>query len=355
MRHCTSVILSEAKDLLCAGAAARFFAALRMTGAALRMTSGRDVILSEAKDLLSAGAAARFFAALRMTGAALRMTSGRDVILSKAKDLLCAGAAARFFAALRMTGAALRMTGAALRMTAAAVALCMVAPGAIAADDPAKHDPQNPGWYLGAGFTFVKADDKRGSGDGKGGTLTVGHHGDVASIEVSGIYTTMDGAAQLLGGQVALVYGPIVNAEFLSRFVGIFGLGAFQEQSIPGKRVDGSGLFGDLGIGYLQPLGLFDRKTNLRIDARYRADYQMAPREAYEPSYFTDFVFNVAIQIPLSRERKPAPPPKPAPPQVVPPVEPTAQPADSTIQPSSENATPAPAESGAPDPTSPSP
>jgi hypothetical protein len=242
-----------------------------------------------------------------------------------------------------------------MRRTIAGCLLATLVIPAIAADEPAKHDPQNPGWYLGAGFTFVKADEKRGSGNGKGGTLTLGHHGDVASIEVSGIYTTMDGAAQLVGGQIGLIYGPIVNSDFLSRFVGIFALGAFQEQSIPGKRVDGSGLFGDLGIGYLQPLGLFNRKTNLRIDARYRADYQMAPREDYEPSYFRDFVFNVAIQIPLSRERKPAPPPKPAPPQVVPPVEPTAQPGDSTAQPSSETAAPAPAESGAPDPTSPSP
>jgi hypothetical protein len=230
------------------------------------------------------------------------------------------------------------------------------------ASEPAKNDPQSPGWYLAPFFSFVATDDQRGTGNGKGFQLAIGHHGEVASIELAGVFSSMSkDNAQLAGGQLALVVGPIVDQEFLARFYGVFAIGAVSESNIRGLGYkDGSGLIGDLGVGYRQPMPIQGHAVNLRAEARYRADFQMPPRDANEPTYFRDLVFNVGIEIPLSSP--PPPPPPPPPPQVVPPVAPAGSPADSTTQPANPTAqpagqsdAPAASESGAPAQPSPNP
>ena len=205
-------------------------------------------------------------------------------------------------------------------------AIVLLAAPSLTIAAPATNDPQAPGWYAIPSFNFVSADSQRGSGTGKGAALALGHHGEIASIEVAGFFSAMQqNNAQITGGQIALILSPLVDHPLLSRFFGVFAIGAVEETNIPAKRgKDGSGLVGDLGIGYLQPLGFEGRKVNLRIDARYRGDFQMPPHESGEPSYFRDWVFNVGVQIPLSKE--PPPPPPPPPPRVVP-VESTTQPA----------------------------
>jgi outer membrane protein OmpA-like peptidoglycan-associated protein len=65
-------------------------------------------------------------------------------------------------------------------------------------------------------------------------------------------------------------------------------------------------LAGDAGLGYLQPFHLFGRTLSARAELRYRYDYQEPPRPTNAPSTFSDLVFNLGVQIPLSGEEEPA-------------------------------------------------
>lgn len=240
------------------------------------------------------------------------------------------------------------------RTLATFAALALSAPAF--AGEPAKNDPQTPGWYVASSFGLSNVDDQRNTGNGKGVTLAFGHHGEVASIEVAGIFTTLKKYnAQIAGGQIALIWGPFADEEMLSRLYGVFALGAVSETNLPALHFKtGTGLIGDLGFGYRHPILIAERKLNLRFEIRTRADFQMPPREEGQPSYYRDWIFSAGFQIPLS---SPPPPPAPPPlPQVVPPVssppaqpaESTAQPQDSTAQPAAESSPSAPAESDAP-------
>jgi hypothetical protein len=233
-------------------------------------------------------------------------------------------------------------------------ALTALAPALALAGEP--NDPQAAGWYVAPAVSFISADDQRGSGNGKGGLLAIGHHGEVASIEVAALFAAMTkDNARITGGQIALVISPRVDQEFLARLYGVFALGAVEEGNMRGLNYkDGSGLIGDLGIGYRQPVPVQGHLLNLRFDVRYRGDFQMPPRDAGQPAYFHDVVFTAGLQIPMSSP--PPPPPAPPLPRVVPPVtdaqpaDSTAQPQDSTAQPSAPSAAPAAAESSAPAP-----
>lgn len=207
------------------------------------------------------------------------------------------------------------------------LALATIAmPALTLAGEPAKNDPQAQGWYLAPSFSFVDADSKRGTGTGKGGAFAIGHHGEVASIEVAGLFSALQNdGAEIAGGQVALIVAPMIDHAILSRVFGVFAIGAVSEKNIPGRNgKDGSGLIGDVGLGYLQPMPVGGRKVNLRFDARYRGDFLMPPRDAGEPSYFRDWVFNLGVLIPLSPP--PPPPPQRPLPEVVPPVNDNASP-----------------------------
>ncbi len=213
--------------------------------------------------------------------------------------------------------------------TSAALAVVMLATTGMARaqEAPVSNDPVRPGWYVATMYSHLFASEKRYTGRGMGGIVAIGHHGDVASIEVAGLYyaafkygdeARYGDVPSLAGGQISLLFNPLRDFG-LSRLYGLVAVGAFAEKNMPGKAADGSGLFGDLGLGYLQPLGLFGLDALLRGEVRYRADYQMAPRQDWEAPYFRDWTLNVGLQIPLSR--KPPPPPPPEPPKVVP-VEP---------------------------------
>jgi len=233
----------------------------------------------------------------------------------------------------------------------AAIAVLLLAAtiGAARADDaPLPNDPVRQGWYVAPMFSYLFPEHTRFTGQGFGTITAIGHHAKVASVEAAFVYAGnfkyADGA-QLLGGQLTLVVGPMFESPVLSHFVALVGLGGLAEKKMVFRAQDGSSLIGDVGLGYLAPIDLFGLDSLLRLEVRYRADYQMPPRESWEPAYFRDWMVNLGLQVPLSP--KPPPPPPPEPPRVVPPVPPTAQPDQSTAQPAPESGAPVPAESGA--------
>ena len=204
-------------------------------------------------------------------------------------------------------------------MRGPAMVLMMVAACTAGADEEASKSEAFPikGWYVAPMFSYTRADDERRAGDGKGAWLAIGHRGDAAAIELAGIYTPMEHEAKLTGGALDVVVGPFADS-IPGRFFGLVGFGLMKEQNIPAlRKKHSSAVFGEAGVGYMQPLSLFDWPFGIRAEARYRYDYEQPPRPANTPSTFKEWVFNVGLQIPLSRPAPP-PPPKPEPVAVVP-------------------------------------
>jgi outer membrane protein OmpA-like peptidoglycan-associated protein len=201
--------------------------------------------------------------------------------------------------------------------TALATALALAAGGA-AADDPAPAvaDDSAPaagafpqGWYVTPMLSYTRADRARGTGNGRGMVAALGHRSDIAAVELDAYYSKLPGRggapgdAKLTGGVLALVVGPFFEQDFLSRLFAVVGFGALREQNVPTlAEADTSSIVGEAGLGYLQPFELWGLRVNARAEARYRYDYQQPPHAPNTPTDFHDTVFNLGLQVALSRE-----------------------------------------------------
>lgn len=209
-----------------------------------------------------------------------------------------------------------------MKKSAGLLSLSLITSGAaFAQDDAAPKDGSfRPGWYAAPMATYFIADSERcGVDDGLGAALALGHRGDFAGLELWGQYLAASadcpgaangsGDVKLNGGGLGLVAGPFFEGRILSRFFGLVGFGVIQRQDHPQYAQDDTTIFGDAGVGYLQPLALrlMDFDMNLRAEARYRYDVQQPPRPEGPPAQYQDILVNVGLQIPLSAAPRPAP------------------------------------------------
>lgn len=183
--------------------------------------------------------------------------------------------------------------------------------GAVFAQDPSPNTgPFRPGWYVAPMLSITKVDSERQTGDGTGYAIALGNRGDFATLELVGIFTNLKNGlngsdAKLSGGQLALVVGPFFENIWLSRLFGVVGFGVFQRENHPRFTQDDTTIFGDVGAGYMYPFQLFGFDLNARGEVRYRYDVQQPPRPTGVPGQFEDYVYNLGLQIPLSRTPKP--------------------------------------------------
>lgn len=166
-----------------------------------------------------------------------------------------------------------------------------------------------PGWYVAPMGSYTRGDRARDGTSGIGGALVVGNRGEVATLELAGIYTSFSGAkgssgsaASLGGGELGLLLGPFFEHAILSRFFGVVGIGVFKQES---------SVFGDVGLGYMQPVRLLGIDGAVRSEVRYRYDVRQAPVPEGSPAQFQDVVLNLGLLIPLSRAPEALPEPKP--------------------------------------------
>lgn len=188
----------------------------------------------------------------------------------------------------------------------------LTATAAASAQDQAPNTgPFRPGWYVAPMLSLTKVDNERQTDDGTGFVIALGNRGDFATLELAGIFTTLKGGlngsdAKLSGGQLALVVGPFFENIWLSRVFGVVGFGVFQRENHPRFNQDDTTIFGDVGAGYMYPFQLFGFDLNARGEVRYRYDVQQPPRPEGVPAQFEDYVYNLGLQIPLSRRAKSA-------------------------------------------------
>ncbi len=206
-------------------------------------------------------------------------------------------------------------------------ALLTLTANALAQDGPADTSPFPQGWYVVPMATYMRADDQRCGVDNKTGVAAIlGHRGDFASLEfwaqvlslpMECTYTvpapTMSdpnatatvnekGDLELTGGGLGLLLGPFVEGGILSRFFGIVGFGLLEEKNVSFPLRDSTAIIGDAGLGYMHPFEVWGVRGALRTEARYRYDYQQPPRPANTPSTYNDVLFNLGVQIALSRQ-----------------------------------------------------
>ncbi len=242
-----------------------------------------------------------------------------------------------------------KLPGAALKGLSV-IALVLLAIPVAAQDETARTGPFRPGWYVAPMATYMLVDSGRCNvDDGLGGSLAFGHRGDFASLELWGQYMSLShggctytqpgpstpdptdderetvvepaGDVKLNGGGLGLVVGPFFENRILARFFGIVGFGVIRREDHPQRAGDDTTIFGDAGIGYMQPLSLFGLETNVRAEARYRYDVQQPPhpdeQDPAPPHAFEDIIFNVGLQFALSPKPEPVPEPAPEPVSVV--------------------------------------
>lgn len=221
----------------------------------------------------------------------------------------------------------------------------LLAVGPAAAREPAAPEtgPFRPGWYVAPLLSYMQPDTARCAVDSDFGLAAVlGHRGDFASIELWGQllklpkgechYTVPDadsndvatdpddsrddatepsGEVTLTGGGLNLVLGPFFDEAILSRFFGIVGLGVLRRQDHPQYPDDDSTIFGDAGLGYLQPLRVLGWDVSARLEARYRYDVQQPPhpdeQDPAPPHSYSDIIVSLGLQIPLSAPPQPVP------------------------------------------------
>lgn len=198
--------------------------------------------------------------------------------------------------------------------------------------------PVRAGWYVAPMVTYMQPDSSRCNVDSDYGlAAALGHRGDFASIELWGqflalphggcTYTvpaptatdpeardTVDepaGEVELNGGGLDLVLGPFFEDTVLARFFGIVGFGVLRREGHPQYRQGDTTIFGDGGLGYMQPFALFGLDVLARLEARYRYDVQQPPHpDDQEPApghAYGDVIVNLGLQIPLSAKPEAAP------------------------------------------------
>lgn len=218
-------------------------------------------------------------------------------------------------------------------------ALLAASTGAAAADGaPAGTGAFRPGWYVAPLATYLQPDSGRCAVDaGPGVVAALGHRGDFGAVELWGqylslphgecSYTVPDGAdldsnrdavtepagdVKLNGGGLSLLLGPFFEDSVLARFFGIVGFGVIRREDHPQYTQDDTTIFGDLGLGFLQPFSLLGASASLRAEARYRYDVQQPPhpddQEPAAPHEYSDLVFNLGLQFALSPAPEPAAP-----------------------------------------------
>jgi outer membrane protein OmpA-like peptidoglycan-associated protein len=215
--------------------------------------------------------------------------------------------------------------------------------GAAAAEPAAPAGPFRPGWYVAPLATYMKPDSARcGVDAGFGAAAALGHRGDFGALELWGqflslpkgecSYTVPDsgnppanpdgdldddrdpvtepaGDVKLNGAGLALLVGPFFEDAVLARFFGIVGFGAIRREDHPQYATGDTTIFGDVGLGFLQPFRLFGGAAAVRAEVRYRYDVQQPPHpEDPEPApahEYSDLIFNLGLQFALSAAPEP--------------------------------------------------
>ncbi|AXQ29960.1 hypothetical protein D0B54_15305 [Solimonas sp. K1W22B-7] len=197
--------------------------------------------------------------------------------------------------------------------------------------DEASEDPEAYGaaalahrrWYVSPMFSYIYADDDRGTDDGLGGVISIGKKvTNGMALELVGVYGQMDaesgsGSAEIKGvGAGALISFFNSWPNFYTKLNLMYG--AVSEH--PGPIPDYKTTLFDIGLGYLFPLS---ERFILRAEALYRVDAHGRDLAGTTPDKNRDFydgVFNVGLLIPLGHTEKAEEPP----PAVVEPVCPPA-------------------------------
>lgn len=192
--------------------------------------------------------------------------------------------------------------------------------------------------YIAPMFSYAVADGDRLSDNGLGGQISLGKPFTRGlNLELTGFYNVYDADdGATAGGEqaefkglglgamvfvsktlpnlyvlVSAYYGQTDEAPCLSE------LAALPASSSGDDCSDYDSSVGDVGLGYLLPLGGMLNHAALRAEARYRMDShenRLAGRGNGDEYY--DGVFNLGLQIPLGRGPEPVEP-EPAPVQVV--------------------------------------
>jgi len=178
-------------------------------------------------------------------------------------------------------------------------------------------------WYVSPVFSYIYADDDRGTDDGLGGAISIGKKvTDGLGLELIGVYGQMDAES---GGDTAEIKGIGLGAmisffnnwpNFYTRMNLMYGAASDHPGPIPDYKTT---IF-DVGLGYLFPIS---KKFILRAEALYRVDAHGRDLAGTTPDKNQDFydgVFNVGFVIPLGHEAVV----EPEPPAVVEPVCPPA-------------------------------
>ena len=168
-------------------------------------------------------------------------------------------------------------------------------------------------WYVSPMFSYIYADDDRGTDDGLGGVISIGKKvTNGMALELIGVYGQMDAEA---GGGSAEIKGVGLGAliSFFNSMPNLYTklnlmYGAASKH--PGPIPDYKTTLFDIGLGYMYPLS---EKIILRAEALYRVDAHgrnLAGTTPDENKSFYDGVFNVGVLIPLGHTEK-APEPAP--------------------------------------------
>ncbi|MGH6959501.1 MAG: hypothetical protein ACREE7_03365, partial [Dongiaceae bacterium] len=127
-------------------------------------------------------------------------------------------------------------------------------------------------WYVAPMFSYLLADDDRGTDDGFGGSLSIGRRmTDGLNLELIAHYSQMDAES---GGGSAKIKGVGLGAQisWLSRWPRLYmpvNLMYGTAEDHPGPIPDYKTTLFDVGLGYFWPIS---EKVILRTEALYRVD-----------------------------------------------------------------------------------
>jgi hypothetical protein len=220
--------------------------------------------------------------------------------------------------------------------------LLLAANSALADEHPLRHGVLRTGFYLDPMWSYIKADRVRATGNGQGGTVSLGYlaGNGLAALEAGGFYTKLSrvGDPALSSGKLegALIDGVVfpfsqLDFEPTHNLYALLGIGV-QTQKIRSTTYEA-------GAGFLAPIRVSERYSfGVRVEARYRVENQEPPTQRpadgppvtppnQEPPppqgqptvQYHDWVLSLGLHIPLSPEPRSESPSPPAPIEVVPP------------------------------------